>query len=385
MSEEIKKFDANDAMKSVKEKIRDSFVSLIPDEQWNEMVKKEIDTYFKEYNQFSNNNTFASSFTKDVQSVLTEEVKVRVKEYLSSNFNSIWDNNGTKENAEQFLRNFGGSKSFIDRLEGISDFVELLTEYGSKVENKYIPNDAHSFEVFSIKDCEDSPSGKQAFIGFKLDNGNFNFTNVPYTEPNNKINYNNYMKKIQEQIKNIKTFFYSMVSSQFKKKRELLTYKIKNMILKFVNNIQDNVLKTYHLCIDFKTLENKPTHYRLELLVEVRSEIELGYLENDCLGSIIGKRFNLTNISRKEIKTNYDKSVIEDSFNQNFKNHVHMKFLFRHWTTDQFGKVQYVNDTTVEKTSKKSYRVNILKSGEMSFHKYEDMFCIEIDTTELTK
>lgn len=91
----------------------------------------------------------------------------------------------TKENAEEFIRNFGNGKSFVDRLQGIPDFIELLTEYGSKVENQYIPNDAHSFEVFAIKDSEDSPSGKEAFIGFKLDNGNFHFIGVPYTEPIN--------------------------------------------------------------------------------------------------------------------------------------------------------------------------------------------------------
>jgi len=56
-----------------------------------------------------------------------------------------------------------------------------------KIENKpepLIPNDAHSFEVFAIKDCEESPTGKQAFIGFKLDNGNFHYIGVPYTAPN---------------------------------------------------------------------------------------------------------------------------------------------------------------------------------------------------------
>jgi hypothetical protein len=96
----------------------------------------------------------------------------------------------TKENAEQFLLNFGEGKSFVDRLEGIPDFVELLTEYGNKIENQCIPNDTHSFEVFAIKDSTDSPTGKEAFIGFKLDNGNFHFIGVPYTEPiKTKLNW----------------------------------------------------------------------------------------------------------------------------------------------------------------------------------------------------
>ena len=48
---------------------------------------------------------------------------------------------------------------------------------------KLIPDDAHSFEVFAIKECSDSPTGKQAFIGFKLSNGDFHFIGVPFTEP----------------------------------------------------------------------------------------------------------------------------------------------------------------------------------------------------------
>lgn len=40
--------------------------------------------------------------------------------------------------------------------------------------NSIIPSDAHTFEVFAIK-------GNQAFIGFKLANGDFHFIQVPYT------------------------------------------------------------------------------------------------------------------------------------------------------------------------------------------------------------
>jgi len=88
----------------------------------------------------------------------------------------------SRDNAEKFIMDYGNGKSFVDRLQGIPDFVDLLTEYGDKVSNNEIPNDAHSFEVFAIKNSEESPTGKQAFIGFKLDNGNFHFIGVPYTE-----------------------------------------------------------------------------------------------------------------------------------------------------------------------------------------------------------
>lgn len=51
-----------------------------------------------------------------------------------------------------------------------------------KEKQPLIPSDAHSFEVFAIKDCDESPTGKQAFIGFKINNGDFHFIGVPYTE-----------------------------------------------------------------------------------------------------------------------------------------------------------------------------------------------------------
>ena len=52
----------------------------------------------------------------------------------------------------------------------------------SKTERVF-PSDAHSFEVFAIKDSEESPTGKQAFIGYKLANNDFHFVGVPFTEP----------------------------------------------------------------------------------------------------------------------------------------------------------------------------------------------------------
>jgi hypothetical protein len=86
------------------------------------------------------------------------------------------------KNAEEFIIEYEKINS-PDWLSGTPDLVKFLNEYGNKIQNEFIPNDAHSLEVFSIKDCEESPSGKQAFIGYKLDNGNFHFIGVPYTEP----------------------------------------------------------------------------------------------------------------------------------------------------------------------------------------------------------
>ncbi len=92
----------------------------------------------------------------------------------------------TRENAELFLHKFGEGKSFVDKLQGIPDFIDLLTLYSNKTQNKYFPNDAYSFDVFAIKDCKESPTGKEAYIGYKINNGNFHFISVPFTEPKKK-------------------------------------------------------------------------------------------------------------------------------------------------------------------------------------------------------
>ena len=97
MGEEIKKFDVNEAMQAVKGKIKDAFVSLIPDEQWDAMVKKEVDTYFKEteYNSgYGGNKIYQSDFGRDVSAMLRIEVNERVKEYLTKNFQTTWYDNG---------------------------------------------------------------------------------------------------------------------------------------------------------------------------------------------------------------------------------------------------------------------------------------------------
>ena len=67
----------------------------------------------------------------------------------------------------------------------INHVISAMEKYADQFKNNKskIPNDAYDLEVFAIKDSEDSPTGKQAFIGFKINNGNFNFISVPYSEP----------------------------------------------------------------------------------------------------------------------------------------------------------------------------------------------------------
>lgn len=63
------------------------------------------------------------------------------------------------------------------------DYMDYYEIDGNTLESiSVLPIDAYALEVFAIKDSNDSPIGKEAYIGYKIENGNFHFINVPYTE-----------------------------------------------------------------------------------------------------------------------------------------------------------------------------------------------------------
>jgi hypothetical protein len=202
---------------------------------------------------------------------------------------------------------------------------------------------------------------------------------------------NKIQQKIYAIFQTLKTYasklrISSFVGGQFKK-REPLRNKIRKMILRFINNIQDKVLTTYHITLDFNTKENKPTFYRLELLAELRNDLECALLINQ-LRIQLSDKFNGYKTYVNELKTEHERLVIERNFIETLKTHVSMKFIFRQWVTTfsetpPLGyKTINVIDNTIPINGVKNYRVNILKTGEISFSAIKDMFCIEIDTTD---
>ena len=185
--------------------------------------------------------------------------------------------------------------------------------------------------------------------------------------------------KLIESLKNYLRI-YMGVSSKFSKHR-LLPNKVREMILRFINSIQDNVLSTYHITFDFQTAEKAPSHYRLELLAELRNDLECNFLIAQ-LQQQIGSKFHRVKFYDKQITTIHDRKQIENDFKNTLKNHVSMKFIFRQNINDGFGKILKVTDNSIPINGVKDYRVNILKSGQIPFSIIEDMFCIEILTED---
>jgi len=87
MEKEIIKYDASKVMEGVKDKIKATFVDLIPDDKWEEMIKTEIDKWLKFDNW--NKSEFQNLVNKCLSEVIGEKLSALIKEkYISE----IWDN-----------------------------------------------------------------------------------------------------------------------------------------------------------------------------------------------------------------------------------------------------------------------------------------------------
>lgn len=109
---EIEKFDPSKLMDGVKDRIKATFVSLIPEDAWEQMVKTEVDRFFKPKENWNSSREYRSEFQDLVRKEIEDECKRRLKEYLSSpDFNTTWKDNGlsatTKAVENMIVKNSG--------------------------------------------------------------------------------------------------------------------------------------------------------------------------------------------------------------------------------------------------------------------------------------
>ena len=102
---EVAKFDPATYVDKVRDKIKQSLIDIIPDEQWNAMLAAEISSFFKEQvvpsNGYRDTTTKPSEFRRIVLAVLEEETKKRVRDMLASpEWSSYWDGNKQKAGEE---------------------------------------------------------------------------------------------------------------------------------------------------------------------------------------------------------------------------------------------------------------------------------------------
>ena len=95
MSNEVQKFDPATLMDGVRDRIKATFVSLIPEEHWEAMIQRETDAYFKPRENYRDTPRY-SDFQLTCQKVMTEICEVKIREALLKYENHLWGENEVK-------------------------------------------------------------------------------------------------------------------------------------------------------------------------------------------------------------------------------------------------------------------------------------------------
>jgi len=105
------KFDPSTLMEGVRDRVKSTFVSLIPDSHWDEMVKKVIDDWFTKKEEVSYSRKYVSDFEKFIYNQLEEYAKPIVEKKILEYQEFSWDSeNNQKVNSmieEMIVKNAG--------------------------------------------------------------------------------------------------------------------------------------------------------------------------------------------------------------------------------------------------------------------------------------
>ena len=116
---DIQKFDPQTLMQGVKDRIKATYVSMIPDEQWESMVKKELDDFFRP-KEISYQRESKSDFQLLCRDAIHAKAKEEMVKFLATpEFLTTWESNGIPvcnefirkmvvENSGVILANFYG-------------------------------------------------------------------------------------------------------------------------------------------------------------------------------------------------------------------------------------------------------------------------------------
>jgi hypothetical protein len=99
---EVTKFDPNSYVDKIREKIKQSLVDVIPDDQWNTMLRAEIASFFEvKKHGYHDGSPKPSEFQRIVSMAVEEETKKRVLAMLnSSEWTGYWEGNKMRAGEE---------------------------------------------------------------------------------------------------------------------------------------------------------------------------------------------------------------------------------------------------------------------------------------------
>lgn len=107
---DIEKFDPSQLMQGVRDRIKATFISLIPDDKWEELVQKEIDAFFAETKNngyYRQNDKLPSPFSAVCNEVFQKRVADTFNECIQSSDWSRWSGLSRGEMSlkiEEFLK-----------------------------------------------------------------------------------------------------------------------------------------------------------------------------------------------------------------------------------------------------------------------------------------
>lgn len=102
-------FDANSSMQQIKDKIKSAFVDMIPDAQWEEMVKTEIEIFFSPVDssshnhRYNNNKQQPSPFSHIVAGELENLAKEKLQAYMVEQGNQVFGYAGAKDTMDNII------------------------------------------------------------------------------------------------------------------------------------------------------------------------------------------------------------------------------------------------------------------------------------------
>lgn len=100
---DVTKFDPTSFVDKLRDKIKHAMIDVIPDEQWDTMLKHEVETFFrsKVVSDYHGNREQPSEFRRIVLGILEEEIKTRTKAmFAGPEWQSYWADNKQKAGEE---------------------------------------------------------------------------------------------------------------------------------------------------------------------------------------------------------------------------------------------------------------------------------------------
>ena len=120
MTNEVEKFDPSKLMEGVRDRIKATFVSLIPDAQWEQLCQTECERFFNHAIEDGYRTVKSTSFQRMCAETLSEIAKEKIKSALEKYDGRVWENSDIKvtdalleilkKNASEILASMIGSR-----------------------------------------------------------------------------------------------------------------------------------------------------------------------------------------------------------------------------------------------------------------------------------